>query len=457
MASRLRLDLATLWTPKPTQQKFLDAIRDAPDMGLVGYLGAFGSGKSWSLCRAAIGLALEYPGIVQLIGRLHFTDLRDTTQKTFFSLVADVEGEMVRQFGRQDAPKLGHHHKSYNNYEFFNGSLIHFRSMDQGEVKYKSLTLGAFGLDEADQISEAALGVLMGRLRQMEVPRVGYLVSNPTAKNHWLYRWFVKELIPEDGTRRRALLRTNTLENADNLPPQYVDNLRRTMTEDQIKRYLEGEWGGMDGDRPVYPFDRTVHVRECPFYKSRPIHIGIDFGYQTPGVVWTQIDPDGRLQVMRRWSPREITVHQMAEGIRQRNGEWFPDAHFRYYAGVDGNTKKDTNERTSAQILSMYGMTPTIRYTHIERGQTIIRQLLALRDDGTPALYVDPVNALMIEGFEGGYYYPAGKDKPIKDAIFAPLFEALRYIVVNIFDLAGHPPGPIKRPAFAGLGRYPRE
>lgn len=443
----LKLDLSSIWTPKPTQQRFLDAIRDAPDMGIIGYLGAFGSGKSWSLCRAALGLALEYPGIIQLIGRLHGTDLRDTTLKMFWELVADVEAELRRQAKGAAIPRLGVHHKTYNDYTLFNGSVFHFRSMDQGEVKYKSLTLGAFGLDEADQISEAAVGVLVGRLRQMDVPRVGYLVSNPTAKNHWLYKWFVKDL--HEG---RTLLRTNTLENADHLPPHYVENLRRTMTEDQVRRYLEGEWGGLDGDRPVYPgFDREIHVRECPFYKSRPVHVGIDFGYQTPGVVWTQVDPQGRLQIMRRWSPRELTVHALAEGIEMRNGEWFKDGHFKYYAGVDGNTKKDTNERTSAQVLATYGMSPSIRYTAIERGQTILRNLLQPRDDGEPALYVDPVNALMIEGFEGAYYYPEGKDKPIKDGVFAPLFEALRYIVVNVFDVSGMPPGPIKRPAFAGL------
>lgn len=465
----ISLDVSELWPLLPTQQKFIDGIRNAPDMGIVAYVGSFGSGKTHVLCRANIGLALQYPGIPQLLGRFHSTDLRDTTQKQFFDLIGQLDDEVARQIGHRQGPRLGEWRQTDRDFRWFNGSVTHFRPLDQAEQKYKSLTLATYGFDEADQVSLEAANVLTGRLRAKGYPRVGYMVSNPTPKNHWLYKWFVTSPLAQptaDGSQpQHYLLRTNTRENAANLPPNYIESLRDKYSPEHIRRYLDGEWGGLEGDRPVFPgFSRDIHVRECPYYKSRLVHVGVDYGFLFPAVVWTQVDPYGHFQVMRRWSPREITAEKLVQGAIARTQEWFPDATVRVYSGTDAKTTKDTNAKTSGQIWGDYGWGPRFKYSHIERGLTILRNLLVVRDDGLPGLFVDPINSLMIEGFEGGYYYPATKQLlgqssrsdvypdddavPIKDNVFAPAFEAMRYVAVNVFDTSGNTPGPQKKRAF---------
>jgi len=452
----LRLDLDAIWTPKPTQAAFLAAIDAAPRFAIPAYVGAFGSGKSWAVCRAALGLAFAYPGIQGLIGRFNATDLRDTTQATFFELVQDIETSVRAQLpdgAKSSFAGIGTYQKSTGDYLVCNGSVIKFRPLEEAERKYKSLTLGFWGMDEASEVAEASALMLQGRLRQMGTPCVGFIVSNPTGYDHWLYRWYVK------APKGYPLFRTNTYENLDHLPPGYVEELRKSYPPDHIRRYLEGQWGGLEDGAPIFPrFDAATHVRPLDWVRRRPIQVGIDLGYQEPGVVWAQLDPvEERLRVLKTWSPRELATPKLAEGIRARNETWFPAGTFQYFCGHDGNARKDTNERSSAEILAEYGMRPHLRFTATERGFSIIRAMLDPRDDGTPGLLLDTGLATLIEGFQGGYRYAKPKrdgdrkDEPEKNGLYDPLMDALRYIVVHTFTTAGTLPRLAPVPAFRGL------
>lgn len=453
MEPQLTIDPQLLWTPKPTQGKYFDAIRDSVDMGLVAYVGALGSGKTWALCRAAIGLALEYPGIRILLGRFYATDLRDTTMEEYFGLQRQLQEQIDSYFPATTEanliPKLSNWVPSKNEDHFSNSSLIMFRSLEEGEEKYKSLKIGAFGIDEASEVPVEVVRMLLARIRQPGVKRVGFLVSNPTAKTHWLYKWFVSD--PKLGY---VLFRTNTYENRDNLPSDYIDRLRANYPEDWVKRYLEGEWGDLTkGKRPVFPnFQTNLHTGLTFWSRKQPVLVGIDFGYATPGVVWAQWEPKAsKLDIHKCWSPHEISVENLAMGIKKRTNAWFPNGETRYFAGHDGRTMKDTGVETAEQIFSRLGMRPQIRYYPIERGLQIIRNLMEERENNTSGLCIDPVNETLTSAFSGGYYYPPVRSKsldplmenikeiPFKDGIHDPLMDALRYIVVNNLDLSGDP------------------
>lgn len=452
------LDLAAIWTPKPTQAAFIDLIAKAARWDLIAYVGAFGSGKSAVLCRAAIGLSLTYPGIIGLVGREEFTDLRDTTQVEFFQQVAVLETairEQLPQAQRGAWAGLGHHKRDTNDYLWANGSRTLFRPLQEAERKYKSLTLGFFAIDEVSEVDHdrqdpGSVLMLQGRLRQVGMPCVGFMVSNPVGFDHWLFRWYGKDAVKgADGVWRGPkglpCVRTNTLENVDNLPPGYVENLRKNYPPDHVRRYLEGEWGGIDEGAPVFPtFDVDRHVRPLTWQRRWPVKIGIDLGTNLPGVVWGQIDPVAeRLHILRSWLPRNLDVYKLAEGIKQRNEAWFPHGTFDIFCGHDGNARKDTNEKSSAEILATYGLAPHVRYTAKERGFSTLRSLLETRDDGLPALFVDPSNAVVIEGFAGGYRYDPKKeftDETLDKGPYPPAMDAVRYIAVNTMTTAGRVP-----------------
>lgn len=443
----LQLDLNSLWKPLPTQSKFFTALSGCQpnEMRAVAYVGALGSGKSWALCRAAIGLALTYPKMRILLGRHHSTDLRDTTKVTFFELITELEDQIRAQYPpdvRDSVPPVGEMHKADNDFEFSNGSVIHFRPLDEAEKKYKSLNIAAVGIDEASEVDQEAVQMLMGRRRQMGYPLLLFVVSNPTGYTHWLYKWFVKERTPN-----YHLFRTNSFENRLNLPPTYIDELTRKYSPDWVKRYIEGEWGGLTEGIPIYAgmFDMRTHVKPGMFYKGNPVWIGVDFGYASPGVVWAHPDRDYRCQIVREWAPREIDTHKLCQGIIKRNGVWFPDATFQYFCGHDGKQHAHSAQQTGIEIMSANGMTPSWRYHLLESGFTVIRNMLKVRDDGLPNLTVDPSADKCVEGFLGEYKYKPDTETPVKNDIHDPVMDAFRYIAYQKYTLAGDSPGSSSR------------
>lgn len=425
-----------------------------------------GSGKTTVLCRIAMGLAFAHPGIRLLVGRFNFTELRDTTLNTFFDyvrLIEDTTRDRLPPNRRAEFQGVGAFRKDTGDYQVFNGSTLLFRHLEDGHRRFKSLEIGGFLIDEASEVEAEqekppTVLMLLARLRQKGMPLVGGIVSNPTGFDHWLYRWYGEGVGGRMGIGKMGwpVFRTNMLENQDNLPEGYIEGLRQKYPESWVRRYVEGEWGGIDEGAPIFPmFSIATHVRPVEWMRRVPVHIGIDLGYKAPGVVWAQIEPGThRLHVLRSWDPKNLDVYKLAQGIRQRNEGWFPNARFHVYCGHDGNAHKDTNPRSSVEILAEYGLTPRVRYTATERGLTSIRSLLGVRDDGEPGLYVAPHNPVLIEGMNGGYRYdPKKEDEPLKTDRYDPLVDALRYIVVNQFTTAGHTPSYTAVPAFRGLAR----
>jgi hypothetical protein len=406
------------------------------------------------------------------VGREEFTDLRDTTQSEFFSQLGALEThirERLPEESRAGWAGLGQYKPGTNDYNWANGSRTLFRPLQEAERKYKSLTLGFFGIDEASEVDHdraepGSVLMLQGRLRQVGMPCVGFMVSNPTEFSHWLYQWYGKEAAPRSpygwtGMKGYPVVRTNTLENVDHLPPGYVETLHKRYPPDHIRRYLQGEWGGIGEGAPIFTtFDVKTHVRPLSWVRRWLVRVGIDLGTNAPGVVWAQIDPVAeRLQVLRSWAPRNLDVYKLAEGIKQRNDHWFPLASFDYYCGHDANAHKDTNSKSSAEILAEYGMSPHVRFTATERGFTTMRNLLDVRDDGVPGMLIDPANPVVIEALSGGYRYnPKKEDEPEKTDVYDPLMDALRYIVVHSLTTAGRIPAMRSVPAFRGLERDDR-
>ncbi|MDR7528648.1 MAG: phage terminase large subunit [Armatimonadota bacterium] len=437
------LDLAELWTPLPTQAQVLQALADAPDMGMVAYVGAFGSGKTWLLCRAVLGVALEDPGAKILVGRFYATDLRDTTQAQFFDLLAEVEQRVRERLPRDGQFSLGEWSASRNEYTFSNGSLVMFRPLDQAEQKYRSLNASMIAVDEASEVPVAAMLLLKSRLRLAGHRRVGLVVSNPTPTRHWLYEWFVARPLPH-----HQLFRTRTAENHANLPPGYEEQLRQSYPADWVRVYLDGEWGALrTGQRPVFPtFQHSLHVQEAGPFPGKPVLIGLDWGFRAPAAVWAQLNTDGQLCVQRVWCPREIHTYQFIEGVRKRTDEWFPRCPVTAYAGSDGNKRHAASERTDAEIARAYGLPVRLLRARLERGLTIMRNLLDPREDGKPGLLIHPACERLVEGFAGGYYYEPVrgaattselvrvKEEPHEDEIHDPPMDALRYIVLGLYD-----------------------
>ena len=227
------------WKLNPKQEEFVES-----DKRYKLFSGGFGAGKTLALEINVLKLLIKYPGNLGLLGRMTYQDLRDTVQKEMLQII----------------PKFWI--KSYNKSErrltLFNDSELLFKHLDKvSEQEIKSLNLGFFAIDQAEQVTEPVYLALKGRLRRQNCSNQGLMSSNPA--NTWLYREFKQESKEEN-----LLIETNTYDNAKNLPEAYIKDLEK-YPDSWRKQFMLGLWDtAIMGDRNVYhtswleEFNRTV-------------------------------------------------------------------------------------------------------------------------------------------------------------------------------------------------------
>ena len=140
---------------------------------------------------------------------------------------------------------------------FNNGSQIILFGLDamqtgsigdikKAQQKLKSLNLGAYFIDQLEEVEYEVFEVLNSRLRKTEVPfRQGNMDCNPA--NFWAYHFFkLKQKRDNDGNwvddvKSRATLYESSMLHNPNLPGDYIRK-QLSMGEDYIRRFVKGEW-----------------------------------------------------------------------------------------------------------------------------------------------------------------------------------------------------------------------
>lgn len=372
-----------------------------------------GSGKTATLVVEGIALSLQYPGNVGLIARKTLPELKSTTLKRFFEFLPDP---LILSYNKTDRELLIR----------TNGkpSLVHFGPCDEIN-RYKSLELGWFGLDEADEISEDHWLTLCGRLRMKDIPQFGMLATNPTSPNHWIFRKWMKE--PLEGYE---IFRSKTSDNAANLPPDYEENLRKTYSSDWVDRFVGGQFGVLQSGDPCFPdFEMSVHALPQEPDKSLPLIRGWDFGRRRPCVVFAQMDKEGRFKILRTLLGENEDIYEFSERVIKYSNQNFNIWKFDDYCDPAGKHERDSG-KPSVKVLNEKGIFPRFRMSTPDQRATHMRKMMRGTIKGEPEFQVDPVNTYLIEAFMGGYQID-DSGKPRKDGYYEHGIDALGYIICN--------------------------
>jgi len=237
----------------PKQQKFISSQKD---MCLT--YGGFGSGKTISLDIKMILMCLCFPHNTVLLGRKHLSDLES-------SVLPDLMDLMDK--------KWFHHRVKDGVINFFNGSKIVMFGLDslqdgsladikKAQQKLKGLNLGAWFIDQLEEVDEAVVTTLNTRLRKMESPwRQGNATTNPA--NYWAYSKFnenggIDEANKEAGLYEDDLLlliRSTVYDIQDYVPKDYIPRLLRQHggSENYRKKFVQGIWTpDIFGERAVF-------------------------------------------------------------------------------------------------------------------------------------------------------------------------------------------------------------
>ena len=325
-----RIDLSQI---SDKQYSFLSS-----DKKHVGFGGARGGGKSWSVRTKAKILAATYPGIKLLIVRRTFPELVNNHINT---LQEELNG-------------LARYNKTEKVFTFPNGSTIKFGycNNDKDLLQYQGAEFDVIFLDEATQLQEMWIKKITACVRGVnDFPKRIYYTCNPGGASHGYFkRLFIDHSYedgedPEEYAFIQALVTDNKALMASQ--PDYIKQLE-ALPPKLREAWLHGRWDIFEGQF-FEDFRTTPDIEKCTaagitpeqaLQQHRWTHViepfdlntgdrrgwnimrSYDFGYNKPfSLGYWAVDYDGVLyRIMEMYGCTQTPD----EGVK-----WSPDEQFR--------------------------------------------------------------------------------------------------------------------------------
>lgn len=350
--------------PNPKQEQFFKAKKR-----FILYGGARGGGKSWSIRKKAILLALRYPKIKILILRHTFPELRENH---ILPLMADLNG-------------IAKYKDSEKAFIFPNKSRIKFGycDNDQDVTQYQGQEYDIIFMDEATQFSEYQFICLTACLRGVnEFPKRFYLTANPGGIGHaWVKRLFIdkdykEEENPEEYEFIKATVQDNkVLQEKD---PGYIKMLK-ALPEDLKKAWLYGNWDIFAGQY-FNEFNREIHVIE-PFeiQKDWRRYFVMDYGLDMLAGYWIAVDGQKRSYVYREVYESGLIITEAIRKIKENTTEG--EKIFQYIAPPDMWNRRQDTGKSVADIFSEEGIYLTKAQNNRVQGWYSVKEWLKVRED----------------------------------------------------------------------------
>lgn len=235
----MRIKDITADSLEPTERQA--AAFRAPEKYIL-YGGAMGGGKTTWLCAYGIELSMRYPGNRGFMARHELASFRKTTQISLHDL---MPWELILR-----------HNKTEQFYLFKNGSMIFYGGLGDDERaidRLKSLEIGWFAIDQAEETTEKYFYMLTSRLRLRTKEGLRYkglMTANPAP--NWIRARFIDQKI-DNHIFIPALPKDNP-----HLPQDYEEELRNILPEELIKPWLEGDWDFISSINQIFPMPNVV-------------------------------------------------------------------------------------------------------------------------------------------------------------------------------------------------------
>lgn len=311
-----------------------------------------------------------------------------------------------------------------------NMGRIVFRNMENPD-RIVGYEVGHSIVDELDTLpikkARAAWNKIIARNRQKCFTVTGRPVKNtvgvvttPEGFRFVYERW---QKNPKPGYE---MFRAKTMENAANLPADYIQNLTDSYPAALLQAYLEGEFVNLTNGA-VYPyFDRFLHTTLETIQPLEHLHIGMDFNVGNMSAI---------ICVIRQGEPRALQelvgiydTPAMIVAIKER----FSRHQVTIYPDASGSSRKTVNASTSdIKLLREAGFTvlankknPLVKDRIIAVNVALGQETLMVNPDGCPTL---------VESLERQAYNDNGE--PDKAGGFDHTNDALGYFMVYKFGL----------------------
>jgi phage terminase large subunit len=346
--------------------------------------GAVRAGKSVWGCQEGLKLSFKWKGNTGAIVRNTLTELKRTTQVTFFKIFNCTSEDINTH------PLVKSWNKTEQHLTFLNGSDIYFIGIENWSV-LKSLELGWVFVDEGIEVKSSALKFVRTRLnKKLNYPDYNQYfmtATNPGSEDHILYKWFIKIPETKEELTERKKFWCNYTTSYDNkyLTEDYKEEIDSWKSDKEFHdRYALGKWGRFKG--LVYgEFDEKIHVVkevDYPKYMKRitDYYAGNDWGYTNPAaILYFGITHDedvilfNEIYETQKTNPELRVLHF----DKQDKGKFNIQTMY-----SDPAEPSDIKEFQDNSIPAVPGN------NDIEPGIRKVKEFLRLRKNGLPRLYV---------------------------------------------------------------------
>ena len=409
------------YQPLPSQMEF----HAAPEKIRL-FSGGVGSGKTTAGAIEALKLAVQNPGCEGMIISPTWSMLSRVSLKKFLEICPK---SLIKSHAKMD-----------RRLELVNGSSILYGSSDR-PYTLEGVSIAWFWADEVRFFAREAYDVLLARLRAPKARRLGGILTSTPAMT-WLFDEFHNQ-IPD-----RGLITASTRENR-HLPASYITDLEASYSDSLFASYVDGQFVQVGG--AVFPqFNLKTHVQDLPVVAGLPVHMGIDFGYRKPAVIFFQHFPacaehqaEDCIHVVDEMHIDNISTVQLSKKILHH---YHMKSWIKGLAYVDpaGKAKSVTVGWSDVDILTGDGF--NVEYTtdpmdrNIPHGIELIRSKLK-NVRGQTSLFFDSALESQTRGIIRALKmseYPKIKrngevsDTPTKDGKIDHARDALRYALINV-------------------------
>lgn len=369
-------------------------------------VGPAGTGKTLAMCWSLHHVALQVPGVRQLLARAVLEDLKTGALATYTNHVQPKLDGVVPFGGNRFYPGA---------FQYPNGSVIHVVGLDK-PGKVMSSEYDRIAVNEATEIDERTWQTLKTRLRNGVLAYQQIIGDcNPAGPRHWL------NVRCNAGTTRR--IQTTHRDNpaywdvatGDWTPMgrSYVETTLAGLTGVQRKRLYEGVWAAAEGI--VYPEFVPEMIREQDV-TGWTTYLAADIGSRNPTCIGTgHVAGDGRVHISREVYRRNMTATEIVQAIKDEADRCTPDAIF-----IDPSAKGYIDD------LQRDG------YPAIAADNDILEGIQRVKGMLTNGFTIDPSCVNIIDEF-GLYAYPDNPkietDKPVKDNDHG--MDMLRYLCLG--------------------------
>ncbi len=232
-----------------------------------GYVGGFGSGKTFVGCCDLLIFALQNPGIVQGYFGPSYPAIRDIFYPTL--------EEAAEMMGVRCVIKTTDKEVALYRGSAYYGTII-CRSMDRPDsiVGFK---IARALVDEIDVLdakkAENAWNKIVARMR-LVIPGVVNGIGVTTTPEGFK---FVYSKFAENPTKSYSMVQASTYENEPFLPPDYISSLFETYPAQLISAYINGEFVNLTAGTVYRSYDRVKHRSKEVARPGEPLFVGMDF------------------------------------------------------------------------------------------------------------------------------------------------------------------------------------